>query len=104
MGRVSENYPRLIALSHPQLHLDDFREAVLRYSQHKVDLINFEDIQYKTLLVNEVLFPKYQLLPYLIQIDQEGYLTNLKIRVKKRAAVSFLTDLSKAHRGYALCG
>lgn len=82
VGRVSEDYPRLIALSHPQLHPDDSSEMVQRYSQHKVDLIDLEDNQFKTLPVNEVLSTRYQPLSYLIQIDQGGYLTIPRMRVK----------------------
>ena len=93
VGRMGEDYPRLVALSHPHLQPDDSAEAVRRYSQRKVDLIDLETNQFRTLPVQQVLTPRYRPLPYLIQLDQGGYLAVPRMRVKgddlQRAALTF---------------
>jgi len=93
VARVSEDYPRLIALSHPRLQPDDSVEALRRYSQQRVDLLDLEANEFCTLPVSEVLTPEYGPLPYLIQIDQGGYLASPRMRVKEeelsRAVVNF---------------
>ena len=81
--RVGDNYPRLVALSHPTLQPDDSAEAIRRYSQHYVDLIDLEDNQFKTLPIQEVLNSRYPPLRYLAQIEQEGYFVTPRTRVSK---------------------
>ena len=49
------DYPRLVALSHPLLQPDDSCEAIRRYSQQNVDLIDLQDNEFKTLPVRSVL-------------------------------------------------
>jgi hypothetical protein len=93
VGRVSEDYPRLIALSHPQLQPDDSAQAVLRYSQHQVDLIDLEANQPDSLPVEDVLTSRHPALRYLVEIDQGGYLAAPRMRVREedlpRAALTF---------------
>ena len=78
VDRVGEDYPRLVALSHPQLHPESSMDEILRYSQHYVDLIDLEENQFKTLPIEEVLTPNYPLLRHLAQIDQGGYLAPMR--------------------------
>jgi hypothetical protein len=73
--RVGNDYPRLVALSHPRLQPDDAPEAIRRYSQQFVDLIDLEDNRLKSLPIGEVLDPEYPALRYLAQIEQDGYLS-----------------------------
>jgi hypothetical protein len=81
--RVGDDYPRLVALSHPTLRPDDSAEAIHRYSQHYVDVIDLEDNQFTTLPIQEVLNARYPPLRYIAQIEQEGYFTTPRSRVSK---------------------
>jgi len=59
---VGNDYPRLVALSHPELRAQAEVKAILTYSQHYLDVVDLKENQFKTLLVREVLDEKY---PYL---------------------------------------
>ena len=78
VDRVGNDYPRLVALSHPLLQPADSAKAIRRYSQQFVDLIDLEANDFKTLPVSEVLSPYYPLIRYLVQVDQGGYLMPLR--------------------------
>jgi hypothetical protein len=79
--RVGDDYPRLVALSHPNLQPDDSVEAIRRYSQRYVDLIDLEDNQLKTLPIHEVLTPGYPILRLIAQLESEGYFSSPRMRV-----------------------
>lgn len=83
VDRVGNDYPRLVALSHPLLHPEASLKSIRRYSQQYVDLIDLEENQMKTLPVQEVLHPRYPLLRYLAQLDQGGYLVPLRSMIMK---------------------
>ena len=76
--RIGNDYPRLVALSHPLLHPEDSPKAIRRYSQQFVDLIDLEENAFKTLPVSSVLDPHYPVLRYLVQVDQGGYMVPLR--------------------------
>ena len=76
--RIGNDYPRLVALSHPLLHPEDSPKAIRRYSQQYVDLIDLEENAVKTLPVSNVLDPHYPVLRYLVQVDQGGYMFPLR--------------------------
>jgi hypothetical protein len=78
VDRVGNDYPHLVALSHPLLHPESSPEETRRYSQQFVDLIDLEENQFKTLPVHEVLSTRYPILRYLVQVDEDGYLTTLR--------------------------
>lgn len=78
VDRVGNDYPRLVALSHPLLHPESSSKSIRRYSQQYVDLIDLEVNAFKTVPVTAVLDPHYALLRYLVQIDQDGYLAPLR--------------------------
>jgi hypothetical protein len=79
--RVGNDYPRLVALSHPTLQPDDSCDAIRRYSQQYVDLIDLDENVFKTLPVQEVLRPNYPTLRYMAQLEQDGYFTTPRSRV-----------------------
>jgi hypothetical protein len=81
VNRVGRDYPRLVALSHPELRPDSSVKAIQRYSQHFVDLINLEDNKFETLPIEDVLSPRYEPLRYLAQQDQSGYLAPIRSSV-----------------------
>ena len=81
--RVGNDYPRLVALSHPLLRPEVSPKAIRRYSQQYVDLIDLQDNSYRTLPISEVLNPHYPVLRYLTQIDQGGYLTPIHSLIRE---------------------
>lgn len=79
VDRVGNDYPRLVALSHPLLHPEASPKEIRRYSQRFIDLIDLERNQFRTLPVNEVLQSRFPLLRYIAQVDQGGYLAPVRI-------------------------
>jgi hypothetical protein len=79
--RVGNDYPRLVALSHPLLHPQASTKDIRHYSQRYVDLIDLEDNALKTLPVRDVLQPRYPIIRYLAQLDQGDYLVPLRTLV-----------------------
>lgn len=64
VDRVAKDYPRMIALSHPQLRPEVTVQELRRYSQHLIDVIDLEDNSLKTLPIKDVVkndFPPLQL-------------------------------------------
>jgi len=84
VDRVGNDYPRLIALSHPLLRPTPDFKAIARYSQQYVDLLDLEDNQFKSLPVAEVVNADYGTLRYLAQIKEEGYFSPLHSRLMKK--------------------
>jgi hypothetical protein len=78
VDRTGNDYPRMVALSHPLLHPEAAPKAIRHYSQQYVDLIDLEDNSLKTLPVHEVLSSRYPPLRYLAQIYQDGSLLSLR--------------------------
>lgn len=98
VDRVGNDYPRLVALSHPLLHPESSAKALRRYSQQYVDLIDLEDNRLKTLPVQEVLSPRYPLLRYLAQADQGGYLAPLRIVLRETGAEKLVLTMDELLR------
>ncbi len=76
--RVGNDYPRLVALSHPLLHPAASSKEIRRYSQQYVDLIDLQENRFATLPIEAVLTARYPVLRYLAQVDQGGYLAPLR--------------------------
>jgi hypothetical protein len=72
--RVGNDYPRMVALSHPTLHPDDAPEAIQRYSQQFVDVIDLQENVLTSLPIRDVLDSKYPGLRLLVQLAEDGYL------------------------------
>lgn len=72
--RVGNDYPRIVALSHPTLHPDDSPIAIRRYSQQFVDVIEMETNSLASKPIHEVLKPNYPNLKYLVELADEDYL------------------------------
>jgi hypothetical protein len=78
VDRVGNDYPRLVALSHPLLRPSNDPRAMRRYSQQYIDLIDLEDNKIKTLPIHEVLTTRYPALRYLAQLDEDGDFISLR--------------------------
>jgi hypothetical protein len=72
--RVANDYPRMVALSHPQLRPEAGAEEIKRYSQRFIDLIDLADNQLKTLPISEVLSVDYPPARFLASVDRGDYL------------------------------
>jgi hypothetical protein len=83
VDRVGNDYPRLVALSHPLLRPSSSPAIIRRYSQHFVDLLDLEKNEYKTLPVHEVLHAGYPSLRYVAQLDQGDYFSSIHSRVSE---------------------
>ena len=74
VDRVSSDYPRLIALSHPHLRPETRAQTIRQYSQHFIDVIDLQENQFKTLPIEDILSKKYPQLPFIASIDKGDYL------------------------------
>ncbi len=81
VDRVGNDYPRLVALSHPLLRPNSSPDAIRRYSQQHIDVVDLESNQFVTLPVSDVLDGQYEHLRYVAQLDQDGYLSSLRSNV-----------------------
>jgi hypothetical protein len=81
VDRVANDYPRIVALSHPHLRPEANVGKIRKYSQHFVDLVDLEDNSFKTLPISEVIADDYPALSYLASVDKGGYLTSLISRM-----------------------
>jgi hypothetical protein len=91
VDQIGNDYPRLIALSHPELHPADSSRAIQHYSQRYVDLIDMEDNQFKTLPVKEVIHTRLPTLRYMVQVEEDGYLSPVRTNLvnTERLVVTF---------------
>jgi len=78
VDRVGNDFPRLIALSHPLLHPSNDPKAIRRYSQQYVDLIDLNHNTFTTLPIHDVLAPDYPPLRYIAQVEEDGYFESLR--------------------------
>lgn len=78
VDRVGNDFPRLVALSHPGLRPSNNPVNVRKYSQQYIDLIDIKENVFKTLAVKDVDWKGYKPLRYLVQMDQEGSLVSLR--------------------------
>ncbi|HBX68312.1 MAG TPA: hypothetical protein DEH25_02695 [Chloroflexi bacterium] len=78
VDRVGRDYPRMVALSHPELRPDSSTISIRRYSQQYIDLINLEENRFESLPIQEVLTSRYPPLRYLAELDQGGYLIPIR--------------------------
>lgn len=72
--RVGRDYPRMVALSHPELRPERGTSMVKHYSQHRMDVLNLQKNTFETLPVSEVLKVDYHGLNGIISVDRDGYL------------------------------
>ncbi len=74
VDRVANDYPRMVALSHPELRPEKTAKEIIKYSQHFVDLIDLAENQMKTLPVSHVISSDYPGIRLLATLDKGDYL------------------------------
>jgi len=74
VNRVGGDYPRMIAISHPQLRPEVGME-IAKYSQHEIDLLDLETNQFLTLPFAEVISnDEYKNVQLLVSVMKDEYL------------------------------
>jgi hypothetical protein len=81
VARVANDYPRIMALSHPQLRPEVEVHRVRKYSQRLVDLLNLQSNKFETLRVRDVIGDNYPALRYLVSVSRGGYLAPIISRL-----------------------
>ncbi len=74
VDRVSNDYPRMVALSHPDLRPEIGAAKIRRYSQRSVDLINLRKNRFETLPVADLLDMEFPSARLLVSVDHGDYL------------------------------
>ncbi len=74
VDRVANDYPRMIALSHPQLRPETTAKAIRQYSQYYIDLIDLEQNEFITMHIADVLDSNYPFLRYIASDDKGEYI------------------------------
>jgi len=77
VARVANDYPRMIALSHPQLRPETDPQSIRQYSQWFMDAIDLEANAFVTLPIQQVLNSGYPHLRYIVSVDKGDYLQEM---------------------------
>lgn len=72
VDRVEADYPRLVALSHPELHPDGDYASSLRYHQKRMDTINLEANRLQTVSIREAVERDHPQAFYVFSLYQDG--------------------------------
>jgi hypothetical protein len=70
---TGEDYPRMVALSHPQLRPEAGAQQIRYYSQYYMDVLDIKGNCFKTARVHEVLAGDYPPLRWLASLDRGDY-------------------------------
>ncbi len=93
--RVANDYPRLVALSHPKLRPFIGTEQTRKHAQRYIDVLDLNDHTIKTLPVAEVLQHDYPALRYLASMDKDGYLVPIFARLSGNERGSLLLTFDR---------
>ena len=74
VDRVANDYPRMIALSHPKLRPETTAKAIRQYSQYYIDLVDLEQNEFTTVPVADILDGNYPFLRYIASDDKGDYI------------------------------
>lgn len=75
---VADDYPRLVALSHPALYPSSDIRRTKTYSQQYVDVIDLKNNIFITAPVHEIIHGDYRALRFIAQTEQDGYLAPIR--------------------------
>jgi hypothetical protein len=71
-----DDYPRLVALSHPNLRPEVDTKHIRRYSQHYIDLIDLEENLLRSMSIGDVMTTGSPQFRFIAQRAEEGHLAN----------------------------
>jgi hypothetical protein len=89
---VGDDYPRLVALSHPRLYSSSDVRNIKRYSQQRVDVIDLEANKFTTVPVRDVFDADYPPLRFIAQVDEDGDLVPIRSRLADPAKMVITFD------------
>ena len=97
VDRVGNDYPRLVALSHPLLHTHADPKNIVNYSQHYIDAIDLDQNKLVSIPVEQVVDQKLPYLRYVAQTYQNGYLSSIRSSIEDENSQTVITfdDLLK---------
>jgi len=73
VDRVANDYPRMVALSHPALRPEITADEIRKYSQHFIDVIDLEENRFHTLPIGEVIGADFPFVELLASVDKGDY-------------------------------
>lgn len=82
VDRVGNDYPRLIALSHPLLYPSTSIKSMRKYSQQFVDLIDLRKNQFCTLSVEDVITAEHEGIRLFAQLEVDGFVQTMHGSIK----------------------
>jgi len=74
VDRVANDYPRMVALSHPNLRPEVGAAKIRRYSQRSADVINLAENEFQTQPVSNLLTMDFPSARHLVSVDHGDYL------------------------------
>ncbi|HUW12515.1 MAG TPA: PEP/pyruvate-binding domain-containing protein [Anaerolineae bacterium] len=74
VDRVANDYPRMVALSHPTLRPEVTAEEIRKYSQHFIDVIDLAENRFTTLPIKEVIDADFPSVELLASVDEGDYI------------------------------
>lgn len=77
VDRVSDDYPRMVSLSHPTLRPESTAQAIYQYSQHYLDVIDLQENRLATIPIREALDLNYPYLRYVAGESKEDYIQEI---------------------------
>jgi hypothetical protein len=97
VDQVANDYPRLVALSHPSLHPTAEVSSIRRYSQQYVDVIDLDANKFCNVSVQDIISTRYPPLRYIMQVEQDGYLGAMRSNIvePEKLVVTFEGLLSR---------
>ena len=98
VDRVGNDFPRLVALSHPMLYSHSDPRSLSRYSQKEVDLIDMKANKFRTLSIYDVLDNRYPLLRFIAQVYQDGYFSPIRSALPQADVTSLVVNMDEMLR------
>lgn len=89
--QIGNDYPRLVALSHPELRATANVSSLVNYSQHFMDVVDLKENVFKTLPVSEVLDAGYPHLRMLASVYKDGDLRPIRTKLEAQDSEMVVT-------------
>jgi len=80
VDRVANDYPRMVALSHPQLRPEVTAGAIAKYAQHFVDVIDLDRGRFETRPIGEVGVANYPFIGLLASVNEGEYISPIQFQ------------------------
>ncbi len=93
--RVANDYPRMVALSHPRLRPEKTAREIQKYSQHFVDALDLVDNRFKTLPVSAVMEPSFQGIEYIASLSDGDWVRPFLAAGSEFAAKDLVLDFER---------